>query len=307
MEFQAAYHFVSGKLALAVDELQKRGVTHDDVPGLASVMSGAINARLDHAELFPINRQGEEISRLTRKLATAEQANATNKKLADEMRAKITKLKRRIEELQAQQESQSSDESDDFEETQDERRDLKMQNKDLMKKVRSLERENASIRGSSQKFDDLQKAHATLKTRYAAVSAQYKQAANGYNALADEKQKWKAGGFNAVLEAKVQRLEHEKSLSAIAGFNAGNSTDSLNAKIAQQDEQIKAFRDAFFNLRGEYVELAGYAPDTQLPDEVSRPPRACVPPVLTRTLQDAGADSGGEEHPNVDGRKRGRY
>jgi chromosome segregation ATPase len=246
---------------------------------------------------------------LIKRIEDEERAKNLYVAVAETRGRKLAVLEDKVAELNAENnELKKSDSPDEVRTLRAYNRFLRRQGDRYAEQVDELKKEfEKDLAAKKKGIDALNKKYSSLEAHDKSVSERCKMVSLHFNALQEERKQWKAGGFNAVLEAKVQRLEHEKSLSAIAGFNAGNSTDSLNAKIAQQDEQIKAFRDAFFNLRGEYVELAGYAPDTQLPDEVSRPPRACVFPVLTRTVQDAGADSGGEEHPNVDGRKRGRY
>ena len=58
---------------------------------------------------------------------------------------------------------------------------------------------------------------------------------------------------------------------------------------ASPDEQVDKFRTALHGMRDEFLSLtSGVPPKTRIPDE------------------DAGPDSGGEEHMNLDGRKRAR-
>jgi len=61
----------------------------------------------------------------------------------------------------------------------------------------------------------------------------------------------------------------------------------FDKSTASSTELVDKFRTALFSMRDEFLSVtSGVPPKTKIPDE------------------DAGPDSGGEEHTNVDGRKR---
>ena len=242
----------------------------------------------------------------TKKIEDAERAKTLYMTLASTRGQKLAELEDKVAELEAANEELKKSGSPG-----DARRCAKLQAKNLqlseeireMRTEMARNEEGADVqcalhRAETAKFE---RSSALLKQQIQVLEPALKQATGERDQLARQFRAAATGGVD-----ETQRREFKELKDAY--HNQERINDSLEAKVPYLENKVDEFRTAFYDLREEYYSVTGgREPGTKLPDEVSRPPRACVPPVLTRTVQDAGADSGGEEHPNLDGRKRGRY
>jgi hypothetical protein len=304
IDYRTAYAFAAGKLAVALEELRKRGVRLDVAPALVPQRTTEITSFLDQAEPAQNTSLELDVSRLTRELAAEVLEKNKNKNLAVRRGKRIVELQNEIEELKRgarsdddESEDGSADESDGSNEYTKRVRALVDQRDTLNEKVGTLGKElKEALKGKKEyveKFTDADTKYKNVKKMRGEVLTELLAIKE---AGIDERTQIELSGLKVQVKAELS-----KNIMLTAEVTACEKT------ILHEKEVAGNVLQAFYKLRNEFVRETGRDPLTPLPDEVSRPPRACVFPVLTRTVQDAGADSGGEEHPNVDGRKRGRY
>ena len=248
MNYKAAYTFVSGKLAVAIEELRKRGVTFNVSPTLLPLRT---------SEATSLNDQ-------------AGSSQNTRDIILEELKRENTELKAKNEELK-----QTGSDARECARLKAENKRLSRDLKDVRMEMATMEDNvDANSTASRMESDKLKERIAQLEQQTKILEPALKQVTGERNQLVRQARIAAAGGAS---DAQIREFNELKS----AYRNQERANKSLEAKVVYLDNKVDDFRAAFYNLHEEYCSLTGGSePGTKLPDEVSRAPRFCVFPVL---------------------------